>query len=145
MGKLTCSSNASYTAQPPFAAASDEFIRPERYTTISGLFTFALVLQMKADDFEIEDLPRLWRDSMFTVYADDVPHLDSRSVTCTEKWFGAISGSEVGIAVVRPDGYLGTVGRFVGRSKENGAKAARWLDEYFDGMYDRVAFAVLIG
>jgi phenol 2-monooxygenase len=133
MGKITCASNASYTNQPPFAAVSDEFIRPERYTTISGMFTFALVVQDKTTDFEIEDLPLAWKDSRFTVYVDDVPHLDTKGMSCTDKWLGAISGSEVGIVVVRPDGYVGTVGRFVGRSKENGAKAAKWLDDYFDG------------
>jgi phenol 2-monooxygenase len=133
MGKLTCSANHSYTVQPPLAAMSDEFIRPERYTTISGLFTFAIVLQKKRNEFEIQDLPLLWRDSSFTVYVDDVPHLDTRGTSCTDKYLGAISGSEVGIVVVRPDGYVGSVGRFVGRSRENGVKATRWLDDYFDG------------
>ncbi|KAF2436552.1 hypothetical protein EJ08DRAFT_150720 [Tothia fuscella] len=132
MGKLTCATNASYISQPPYAAASDEIIRPERYTTISGLFTFALVLQSRSHDFEIEDLPPLWRDSKFTCYIDNVPHLDTKGQSCTEKWFGAVTGSEVGIAVVRPDGYVGTVGRFVGRAKENGAKATKWLDGYLD-------------
>lgn len=126
--------NRSYTLQPPIAASSDEFIRPERYTTISGLFTFAIVLQCKSKkDFEIEDLPPLWKESPFTVYMDDVPHLDTQHMSCSDKWLGAVSGSEIGIVVVRPDGYVGTVGRFVGRSRENGAKAAAWLDGYFDG------------
>jgi len=135
LGKITCAANASYTLQPPLAAISDEFTRPERYTTVSGIFTFAMVLQQKARDFEIESLPQLWRESKFTIYLDDVPHLDTRYMTCTDKWLGAISGSEVGIVVMRPDGYVGTVGRFVGKSKENGVKASRWLDDYFDGEY----------
>jgi phenol 2-monooxygenase len=139
LGKMTCAANASYTLQPPLAAISDEFTRPERYTTVSGVFTFALVLQMKAREFEMEELPQLWRDSKFTVYADDVPHLDTRYMTCTDKWLGAISGSEVGIVVLRPDGYVGTVGRFIGRSKENGNRAAKWLDDYFDGECGRTS------
>jgi hypothetical protein len=57
---------------------------------------------------------------------------------CTAKWLGAINSNEVGIVVLRPDGYVGTVGRFISRSKENGMKAARWLDEYFDGTLTRV-------
>lgn len=134
LGKITCAANASYTLQPPLAASSDDFSRPERYTTVSGIFSFAIVLQQKAREFEIESLPQLWRESKFTVYLDDVPHLDTRYMTCTDKWLGGVSGSEVGIVVMRPDCYIGTTGRFVGRSKENGVKAAKWLDEYFDGM-----------
>jgi hypothetical protein len=133
LGKITYAANASYTLQPPLAAISDEFTRPERYTTVSGIFTFALVLQMKTCDIELKDLPQLFQDSKFTVYADDVPHLDTRGMGCTDKWLGATSGTEVGIVVLRPDGYVGTVGRFIGRSKENGIKAAKWLDDYFDG------------
>lgn len=133
LGKMTAAANASYTLQPPLAAVSDEFTRPERYTTVSGLFTFSLVLQQNARDFELDELPQLFRDSRFTVYADDVPHLDTRYMSCTDKWLGALSGSEVGVVVLRPDGYVGTVGRFMGRSKENAARATKWLDEYFDG------------
>lgn len=142
LGKMTCAANASYTLQPPLAAVSDEFTRPERYTTVSGLFTFALVLQQKARDFELDELPQLFKDSRYTVYADDVPHLDTRSMTCTHKWLGAISGSEVGVVVLRPDGYVGTVGRFIGRSKENGVRANKWLDDYFDGKLNAVSKVV---
>jgi phenol 2-monooxygenase len=143
LGKMTCAANASYTLQPPLAASSDVFTRPERYTTVSGIFTFALVLQQEARDIELEELPQLWRNSRFTVYADDLPHLDTRYMRCTDKWLGAISGSEVGIVVLRPDGYVGTVGRFIGRSKETGKRATKWLDDYFDGEIETHAFPVI--
>ncbi|KIW03959.1 hypothetical protein, variant [Verruconis gallopava] len=132
LGKLTYAANASYTLQPPIAALSDEFTRPERYTTVSGMFTFALVLEMNAADFELDQLPKLWRNSRYTVYADDVAHLDTRCMSCTDKWLGGLRGSEVGIVILRPDGYVGTVGRFIGRSPDSGAKATKWLDDYFD-------------
>ena len=132
LGRLTHAMNTSYTLQPPLAAASDDYTRPERYTPISGLFTFALVLQAKSYEVEIGELPLLWRNSKFTVYADDIPESDTRGQGVTDKWLGGVGGSEVGIVVVRPDAYVGTLGRFRAR-KENGVKAARWLDEYFDG------------
>jgi hypothetical protein len=113
-------------------ATSDDFIRPERYTPISGLFTFSTVLQMALDELELNDLPPLWRESKFTVYLDDVPHMDTKGMTCTEKWLGSCSGSEVDIVVLRPDGYVGTIFRGRG-SKENAARACNHLDSYFGG------------
>jgi phenol 2-monooxygenase len=109
---------------------SDEFIRPERYTPISGLFTYSLVLQMGIDDFDLVDLPPLFRESKFTIYIDDVPYLDTRALPCTEKWLGQCSGSEVAIVVIRPDGYVGTIYRSPG-SKEHAVKACKHLDTYF--------------
>lgn len=132
LGRLTHSLNTSYTLQPPLAAASDDFVRPERYTPISGLFTFALVLQQKSEEVEIDDVPSLWRDSKFTVYADDIPGSDTRGLGVTEKWIGGVKSGEVGIVVVRPDGYVGCAKRFRGRKVDAGM-AGRWLDEYFDG------------
>lgn len=171
LGRATRASNASYTTQPPSAAVSDEFICPERYTPLSGLFTFALVLQSTATehhhrhdrhdsgdcqdqerpqtghtsrtsrtsqthsmrpDFSLATLPPLWRESAFTVYIDDAARLDTRGQSCTEKWMGHVHGSEVGIVVVRPDGYVGTVYRSRGR-REQALKACRHLDNYFDG------------
>lgn len=132
LGRLTHSINTSYTLQSPLAAASDDFIRPERYTPISGLFTFALVLQQKSREVEIEEVPPLWRDSKFTVYADDIPESDTRGLGVTEKWMGGVLAEEVGIVVIRPDGYVGCLKRFRGR-KSDAVRAASWLDEYFDG------------
>jgi phenol 2-monooxygenase len=151
LGQATRAANASYTDKPPFAAISDDFIRPERYTPLSGLFTFALVLQSTMfdelryermehpdqvqhhqPDLSLSDLPPLWRESAFTVYFDDAAHLDTRGMSCTEKWLGQVTGSEVGIVVVRPDGYVGTVYRSRG-TREHALKACKHLDQYFAG------------
>jgi phenol 2-monooxygenase (NADPH) len=132
LSRATRATNQSYSTQPPMEATSDDFIRPERYTPISGLFTFSIVLQMALDELELNDLPPLWRESKFTIYLDDVPHLDTKGMTCTEKWLGSCSGSEVDIVVIRPDGYVGTIFRGRG-SKENAARACAHLDSYFGG------------
>lgn len=135
LGRATLAANASYSAQPPMASVSDEFIRPERYTPLSGLLTFALVLRMRHEDLEVADLPPLWRESRWTVYLDDVPHLDTRGRGCADKWLGGCAGSEVAAVVVRPDGYVGTVWR--GRAtREHAARACAALDAYFEGFLD---------
>ncbi|QDS67979.1 hypothetical protein FKW77_009189 [Venturia effusa] len=132
LGRLTHSINTSYTLQPPLAAVSDDFVRPERYTPISGLFTFALVLSQKSDDVETAQLPPLWRDSKFTIYADDIPGSDTKGLSVTEKWMGGVKTEEVGFAIIRPDGYVGCLKKF-GAKKNDAFTAAKWLDEYFDG------------
>lgn len=130
LGKASRAANESYCTQPPFAAVSDDYVRPERYTTVSGLFTYGIVLQMRGDELELSDLPTLWRESRWTVYLDEVPHLDTRGMTCTEKWLGGVSGSEVAVVVIRPDGVVGTIIRGRG-TKEHAAKACQSLDSYF--------------
>lgn len=134
MGRMSAAANASYTLQPPMAAPHDEFVCPERYTTVSGLFTYALVTQTPKAALEIADLPPALRESAWTVYLDDVAHMDSRRKTCIEKWLGGLRGAETAIAVLRPDGYVGTVGVWPdGASRECGQEAMRWMDEYFEG------------
>jgi phenol 2-monooxygenase (NADPH) len=133
LGRATQAANVSYSRQPPFAASSDEFIRPERYTTISGMLTFGLVLRsMDMEDIDMRQLPPLFRESQYTVYLDDVPHMDTRGMTCTEKWLGTVAGSEVDVVVVRPDGYVGTMYRGLG-SKEHAKRACKHLSSYFEG------------
>jgi phenol 2-monooxygenase len=112
LGRLTHTMNTSYTLQPPLAAASDDYTRPERYTPISGLFTFALVLKQNAESVEIGELPKLWRDGRWTVYADDIPESDTKGMGATKKWMGRVRGDEVGVLVVRPDGYVGCAKTF---------------------------------
>lgn len=130
LGRAMRTTNASYADQPPMEGVSDEFIRPERYTPISGMCTFGIVLQTPIDQVELEDLPALWNESRWTVYIDDIPHLDTRGMTCTEKWLGGESAQEVDIVVIRPDGYIGTMFRARG-SKENATRASNHLDQYF--------------
>jgi phenol 2-monooxygenase (NADPH) len=133
LGAAALRANVSYNLQPPCAAASDEFIRPERYTTISGLVTFALVLRsVEMEDLDTKELPPLFRESGYTIYLDDVPHMDTKGMTCTEKWLGSCTGSEVDMVIVRPDGYVGTVHRGLG-SREHAKKACKALGSYFEG------------
>jgi phenol 2-monooxygenase len=132
IGRANRKAEASYSAQPPVEATSDDWVRPERYTVVSGLFTFGLVLGTSVDEIESSDLPTLWKNSTWTVYADDVPHLDTRGMGCMEKYLGGISVSEVAVVVVRPDNYVGTIVRGRG-SKENAQKACGQLDGYFGG------------
>ncbi|KAK8203724.1 FAD monooxygenase-like protein [Phyllosticta capitalensis] len=135
IGRVSAAANASYTLQPPVAAPHDEFVCPERYTPISCLFTFALVTRMAKDRLEIADLPQVLRDSPWTVYLDNVPHMDTRRQTCTDKWLGpdTLDADQVAVAVVRPDGYVGTIKIWQeATTRESGAGAMRFLDEYFE-------------
>ncbi|KAF2146653.1 uncharacterized protein K452DRAFT_282826 [Aplosporella prunicola CBS 121167] len=137
VGRISAAANASYTLQPPAAAPHDEFVRPARYTPVSGLFTFALVAGGDKGGFDMTDLPAALRDSAWTIYLDDVPHLDATGKGCTQKWLGGLSAGEVAVVVVRPDGYVGTVRVWAdGGDRERGVEAARWLDEYFDGFLE---------
>jgi phenol 2-monooxygenase (NADPH) len=134
LGKAALKANLSYNVQPPCAASSDEFIRPERYTTISGLVTFGLVIRsMDMEDIDPKQLPPLFSESQYTIYLDDVPHMDTKGMTCTEKWLGSCTGSEVDMVIVRPDGYVGTVHRGLG-GREHAKKACKALGSYFEGL-----------
>ncbi|KAK7729481.1 hypothetical protein SLS57_001967 [Botryosphaeria dothidea] len=133
MGRMSAAANASYTLQPPMAAPHDEFVCPERYTTVSCLFTYALVTAAPKTTFEIADLPQVLRDSAWTVYLDDVALADTRGKGCVDKWLGGLDGDQTAIAVMRPDGYVGTLQVWSDGSRENGQEAMRWLDEYFEG------------
>ncbi|KAF2675278.1 FAD/NAD(P)-binding domain-containing protein [Microthyrium microscopicum] len=133
IGRAARRTNVEYSTQPPFAAVSDDYVRPERYTTVSGLFTAALVLG--EGGVEVEELPKLWRESKWAVYVDDVPHLDTKGMTAGEKWLGGMSRSEVAVVVMRPDGVVGTMMRGRG-TREFAGKACTLLDEYFEGFMD---------
>ncbi|KAF2270338.1 FAD monooxygenase-like protein [Lojkania enalia] len=132
VGRVTAIGNASYTMQPPLAAPHDQFVCPERYTPISGIFTYALVTDMDRNKVEIEDLPFLLRDSRWTFYLDDVPHQDTRKQKCLDKWLGGLGDSEVAIVNVRPDGYVGCLRRWVDGSRDSGLSAVRWMDRYYE-------------
>ncbi|KAF2203541.1 FAD monooxygenase-like protein [Delitschia confertaspora ATCC 74209] len=133
VGRLTSAGNASYAVQPPLAAPHDEFVCPERYTPVSGLFTYALVTSMDRSNVEISDLPGLLRDSRWTFYLDDCPERDTRKRGVMDKWFGGLGMNEVVVLVVRPDGYLGAGRRWGEGGRREGVESVRWLDEYFGG------------
>lgn len=132
VGRITAAGNASYTTQPPLAAPHDQFVLPERYTPISGVFTYALVTDEDRNGIEIRDLPHTLRESSWTFYLDDVPHQDTRKQKCMDKWFDGLDQNEVVVLNVRPDGYVGTVRRFPEGTRENGQVAVEWMDHYYE-------------
>jgi phenol 2-monooxygenase len=132
VGRVTAAGNASYTVQAPLAAPHDQFVLPERYTPVSGVFTYALVTSSPRDSFELKDLPPVLRDSAWTVYLDDVPHMDTRKQSVMDKWLGGLDEKEVVVLNVRPDGYVGCLKRFGEWSRAEGEKAVRWMDGYYE-------------
>ncbi|CAK7221416.1 hypothetical protein SCUCBS95973_004491 [Sporothrix curviconia] len=132
VNRLSAAAKISYTLQPRFSAPEDIYQRPERYTSTSHLFTFSLITTMPKSEIEIADLPPLLQDSRWTFYLDDVPELDTRGALCTNKWLGSLGPGEVSIVNVRPDGYVGSIGRWDSSIDESGVEAARWLDKYYD-------------
>ncbi|KEY65593.1 hypothetical protein S7711_09253 [Stachybotrys chartarum IBT 7711] len=133
VSQLSAAASASYAAQPRPAAPEDIYLRPERYTAVSHLFTFALITTMAKNDVEVSDLPALLQDSKWTFYLDDVPEQDTRGMHCTTKWLGNLGPTEVAIVNVRPDGYVGSVGRWESSVDNAGVEAAKWLDTYYEG------------
>ncbi|CRJ84783.1 hypothetical protein BN1708_009146 [Verticillium longisporum] len=132
ISKLSAAASASYAAQPRLPSSEDIYSRPERYTAVSHLFTFALITTMPKTDVEISDLPALLQDSRWTFYLDDIPEQDTRGSLCTNKWLGSLGPGEVAIVNVRPDGYIGSLGRWDSSVDDSGVEAARWLDRYYD-------------
>jgi phenol 2-monooxygenase len=132
VSKLSAAASASYAAQPRLPAPEDIYLRPERYTAVSHLFTFALITTMPKSDIEVSDLPPLLQDSRWTFYLDDIPEQDTKGSLCTNKWLGSLGPGEVAIVNVRPDGYVGSIGRWDSSVDDAGEDAARWLDRYYD-------------
>lgn len=87
---------------------------------------------MPKSDIEISDLPPLLQDSRWTFYLDDIPEQDTRGSLCTNKWLGSLGPGEVAIVNVRPDGYVGSLGRWDSSVDDAGEEAAKWLDSYYD-------------
>jgi hypothetical protein len=118
--------------QPPLAAPHDQFVLPERYTPVSGVFTYALVTDMDRSKIELSDLPPVLRESAFTFYLDHVPQQDTRKQKCIDKWLDGLEKDEVVVLNVRPDGYVGTIRRFADGSRESGQLAVQWMDQYYE-------------
>lgn len=133
VSQLSAAASASYAAQPRERGPEDVYVRPERYTAVSHLFTFALITTMAKSEFEISDLPALLQDSRWTIYLDNVPEQDTRGQKCTDKWLGRLEPGEVTILNIRPDGYVGSLHRWDTAMDDAGVEAARWLDEYYSG------------
>lgn len=87
---------------------------------------------MPKSEIEITDLPALLQDSRWTFYLDNIPEQDTRGSLCTNKWLGSLGPGEVAIVNVRPDGYVGSIGRWDSSIDDAGEDAAKWLDSYYD-------------
>ncbi|KAI1497852.1 FAD binding domain-containing protein [Biscogniauxia marginata] len=132
LARTTQLAAASYADKPRPLTTDDAFVRPERFTGVSQLMTFALVTTMEKTTIEITDLPELFVRSAWTFYLDDVPNLDTRKDTCTSKWVGTMKNEEVAILNVRPDGYVGSFSKWNSLDKEAGPEAVEWLTSYYD-------------
>ncbi|OQV06647.1 FAD binding domain-containing protein [Cladophialophora immunda] len=136
LGRATAAAARSYATLNLGPVEADEFLQPGRYTSVSRLFTFATVTTMPKSAVEITDLPPLLQKSRWTFYVDDLSdHKTGRS--CTEKWLGTVRLDEVAIVNVRPDGYVGSIGRFESKGSNGAAAASDWLDSYYGGFLKR--------
>ncbi|KAH6898548.1 FAD binding domain-containing protein [Thelonectria olida] len=133
ISQLSAAASTSYSKRPRAPDPEDVYLRPERYTAVSHLFTFALITTMPKSEIEVSDLPILLQDSRWTFYLDDIPDQDTRGALCTNKWLGSLGPGEVAIVNVRPDGYVGSIGRWDSSVDDSGVEAAQWLDEYYGG------------
>ncbi|KIW15396.1 hypothetical protein PV08_05442 [Exophiala spinifera] len=131
LGRATAAAAKSYAQLNLPPVESDNFIQPGRYTAASHLFTFATVTGMQKSSVEITDLPALLQKSRWTFYLDDLRD-QKTGKSFTEKWLGPVEADEVAIVNIRPDGYVGSIGRFNG--KGDGADASQWLDSYYGGI-----------
>ncbi|KAG6012822.1 hypothetical protein E4U43_003609 [Claviceps pusilla] len=133
VSQLSAAASKSYAAQPRKGSAEDVYIRPERYTAVSHLFTFGLITTMPKAEMELSDLPVMLQDSRWSLYLDNIPEQDTRGVLCTDKWLGNLEPGDIAIVNVRPDGYVGSVGRWDTSNDDSGERAAQWLDDYYSG------------
>ncbi|KAK1657937.1 FAD binding domain-containing protein [Colletotrichum godetiae] len=133
VSRLSAATAQSYNAKPRASRADDIYVRPERYTSVSQLCTFALITSTDKNDFEVSSLPPVFSQSAWTIYLDDVAPLDTQARSCTDKWLGGLGTDEASLIVVRPDGYVGTIGRWQATESGTGGIAAQWLDDYFGG------------
>ncbi|KZL87492.1 fad binding domain-containing protein [Colletotrichum incanum] len=133
MSRLSRAAAQSYEMKPRARRTYDIHVRPERYTSVNQLCTFALITSTEKNDFEIASLPPLFSQSGWTVYLDDVAPLDTQGRSCTDKWLGGLGSDEAAVIIVRPDGYVGSIGRWSATNRGAGELAAKWLDNYFGG------------
>ncbi|KAK1984000.1 FAD binding domain-containing protein [Colletotrichum cereale] len=133
VSRLSRAAARSYETKPRARRADDIHVRPERYTPVSQLCTFALITSTDKNEFEISSLPPLFAQSGWTVYLDDAAHLDTQGRSCTDKWLSGLVDEEAVVIIVRPDGYVGSIGRWSAADRGAGELAAQWLDDYFSG------------
>jgi hypothetical protein len=123
LAHITSLADQSYEKIPRGASPSDEYQQIQRYIAVSNAFTFAMVTKSSQLDFEISELPEMLQKSRWTLYIDNCQTPD-----CTAKWFGDLGNEKVGVAIVRPDGYIGAIDRWHSAQVET---IGRWVEEYF--------------
>lgn len=147
----------SYQSLPRAARPQDQFQHPERYTSISQLFTYALISKLKLNlpspafqtcsssnasrtastdknQFELSSLPSLLSSSPWTVYLDDLSSSTTEKTTGSiQKWLGTTDPNTVTILNVRPDGYVGSLRQWNNSGVDQAAEAAQWLEGYYGG------------
>ncbi|GIK06584.1 hypothetical protein Aspvir_002234 [Aspergillus viridinutans] len=123
LGRVSARAQQSYNEKPRGKAASDDYIQPQRYTTVSHLLTLSLVTKSSKLEFEISDLPDVLQQSRWTLYLDD-----AYEKPCTDKWVGKLDSDQAAVINVRPDGYVGSLSLWSGKE---GDKAADWVEEYY--------------
>ena len=126
LAKISDPASRSYQKLPRGSSPSDEFQQIQRYNSVSQAFTFGMVTKSDQSEFEITDLPQILRDSQWTLYLDNI-----QSPSCTERWIGDLAQGSIGMAVVRPDGYIGMVESWDDTEVANASEA---LEEYFSFM-----------
>lgn len=129
ISRVSTASAASHLR--PAAVESDEFVQPQRYLPGgTQLFTFGLITQTPQCELEFTDLPGLLRAYRWTFYIDD---LDA-GVSPIIKWNKGrgLKSGELEVVCVRPDGYVGAVGKWADGAEE----AGEWLESYFKGFLE---------
>ncbi|KAJ5807622.1 Monooxygenase FAD-binding [Penicillium robsamsonii] len=123
---VSVQADQSYGKHPRGHAPTDGFVQAQRYIAVSKAFTFAMVTQSTQSEFEIADLPEILQSSRWTLYVDNIG-----GPSFTNKWFGDLSGERIGMAVVRPDGYVGAIETW---DAEQVGSIGQWLQDYFSFM-----------
>ncbi|KAK2609298.1 hypothetical protein QQS21_002079 [Conoideocrella luteorostrata] len=124
ISRISEKASQSYAGKPRARRQENQFVRPERYTKTSELFTFSLITSTSQTAFEIGSLPTLFSSSPWTVYVDDV-------ASCIEKWLGPLEAGDMAIVNVRPDGYVGSLEKWNSADEKAGVRAAEFLDDYY--------------
>ncbi|CAG7973954.1 unnamed protein product [Penicillium salamii] len=123
LGELTAHADRSFEKHSRGHCSSDDFQQPQRYNTVSNIFTLAMVTKSPQSEFEISELPEMLQKSRWSVYLDDI-----QATGCTERWFGNLEAESIGMAIVRPDGYIGMIDSW---DMAKVAASGAWLDSYF--------------
>lgn len=134
LGRISAAANVERLTDgiPLPESEADEYTQPTRYTSVSRLFTYAVVTSTAKKDFEFGDLPASLQESRWIIYLDDL--IDKNGESCTQKWVGDLVENEVVVVNVRPDGYVGCLRRFQVDGEGSGEKVVRWLEEYYGGI-----------